>query len=118
MERARRSMRVMTMVVDLAGNTIRNDWPKEGGVSFSISSGQQPFDSVDGTRTVERPAPKGPTDPGGLTPGQAGFAPSVRQTTFHIIIAYPVPLDQSFLVTLKCLSFIINQVAATGKRWI
>ena len=32
------------------------------------------------------------TDPGGLTPGRAGFAPAGRQTKFHEVIAYSTPL--------------------------
>ena len=31
------------------------------------------------------------TDPGGLTPGRAGFAPAGRQTRFHEVNAYSIP---------------------------
>jgi hypothetical protein len=41
---------------------------------------------------VTTPVARLATDPGGLTPGRAGFAPAGRQTKFHEVIAYSVPL--------------------------
>jgi hypothetical protein len=41
---------------------------------------------------VATPVARLATDPGGLTPGRAGFAPAGRQTKFHEVIAYSTPL--------------------------
>ncbi len=41
---------------------------------------------------VTTPVARLATDPGGLTPGRAGFAPAGRQTKFHEVIAYSTPL--------------------------